>query len=778
MPSSCDPFRQNHKRFVVDTMLDQFEDISNENFFMSIGKITSWADTSGGDIPTGSVDTIKDETDFWRGMIAAKRINRSDVSLVIRRVDWETGAIYSPYRDNIDLFHDIQPANFYVLVDDERVYVCIDNNSGVPSLYPPTHTDIAIRKLADGYRWKFLYQIPESKRKFLTKSRTDAIGYIPVEFVHSLQTNDDRSLQWNVQQSAIPGKIEFAYANKGADAYWVTTASCIHPSSNNLVLGTVPAGATTVQIFSSSLNMDSGLYNNMVFSIDGGAGQGQRRLIKSFTPIGATEGGAMASVYIDPLVLGLSGTQDSTKQSYFSIQPKVTVFGDGRSYNNTNNPTTNTAEFFIKFGATSGSTGACSLFQPRFFSSIEVVDGGQDYTFAELGVIKGLTTISSAPVEFRDFSANLRVVIPPIGGHGANAPRELGSSAYMITKDYIQNESGKINTNNDFRQFGILRNPLLRKKQVRIKFHQPGLTGTFLVGGTAGSSGGPIGTVLSWNPGITGMTATSELVLGEIRGETGTFALGGVMNTLTIFNVDTKTFAGTEGRHLLRLTMVPYGAAFDSSGTTYRKLHFAYGVGDIPTNISPSRSSGEIHSWEPSPATNMAGFLYLENPKGNFIIGEGVIQTPPHFIGSNGMSGNGKISAITTALVNTPTTYDLTTALTLVGENFLTSTFNKDVNVSLVAGLTSANGYVINWTSMTGGTQGHMLLGGVQGTVLTGQSVTVVGGASAATTGLVQSIGHLSDLKYRSGEVLYIQNIKPITRNLEQREEIKLVIEL
>jgi hypothetical protein len=778
--ASCDPFRQNHKRFIIDTLLDEYSDISDENFFLTIGKITPWGATAGSDIPVASIDSVEDETNFWRGLIAAKRINRSDVSLVVRRVDWAAGTAYQPYRDNIDLFDDVNPANFYALVDEEKVYVCIDNNGGSPSLNPPSHTDSVVRKLADGYRWKFLYSIPESKRKFLTKTRAGAVGYMPIEFVESLRTNDDRTLQWNIQQAAVNGKIEFAYLDEAARAYWVTTASCLLPSSANLVLASVPVGATTIQISSPILNPDKTLYTGMVLSIDSGAGQGQRRVIKDFFPLGATTNGGVANVFVDPLVLGLSGTEDANKQSYFSIQPKVAVEGDGRAYANTNNPTTTTAEFLVKFGATASGVDACSSFTPRFISSIEVVDGGRDYTFAELSIPKGLTTLPDAPIEFRSLNEYLHAVIPPTGGHGSNAPRELGAASFMIVKEYNRDEEGQVDTENDFRQFGILRNPLLSEKQLRIKFFQPGLSGSFVVGATAAELGGAIGNVLEWCPGITGVTATSELVLGNIRG--GTFAAGGTMNSLTIFDVAPKTVAGSEGRHLLKLTLLPNNGEFDSSGGTYKRLHFAHGVGNRITNIPQSRSSGEVYCWEPAAGTNSYGFLCLENPKGNFTIGENVLQTQPYFSGSNGSTGAGRISAITTELQNMPPTYDLTTMVKVQGENFSNDTFLRDLRVSLVQGLTSAYGYVIDWNPATGGTNGDLRIGGVQGTVLTGQSLSYVAfGASGTTStvnGTVAEIEHLSELKYRSGEVLYIQNIKPIMRDIEQREEIKLVIEL
>ena len=775
--ASCDPFRQNHKRFIIDTLLDQYSDISDENLFLSIGKITSWGVTSGDDIPVASVDSNQDESNFWRSMIAAKRINRADVSLVVRRVDWSAGVVYRPYRDNVDLFDDVLPADFYALVDEERVYVCIDNNYDSPSLYPPSHTDSVVRKSADGYRWKFLYQIPETKRKFLTKSRTGAVGHMPIEYVDYLKTNDDRTLQWNIQQAAVNGKIDFAYIDDPARAYWVSTASCVLPSSGNVVVQSVSPGATSVQISSPDLSVDRSLYEGMVLSIDGGPGQGQRRTIKNYTWLGTT-----ARVNIDPLVLGLSGTIDPNQQSFFSIQPRIVVDGDGRAYSNTNNPTTTTAEFILKLGATASTTGSCSAFTPRYINSIEIVDGGQDYTFANLSIPFGLTTVPGTPQEYLDLSNSLHAVMPPPGGHGANAPRELGSSAFMIVKEYNRDEDGKVDTENDFRQFGIVRNPLLTEKQVRLKFNQPGLSGSFLVGATAGYRNGPVGTVLEWCPGVAGTTGTSQLVLGNIREGTGPFAVGATVGSLTVFDVSTKTVAGSEGRHLLKLTLTPNTAEFSSVGDTYRRLHFAHGVGSIPSNITQSRSSGEVYCWENAAGTNQFGFLSLENPKGTFNIGEDVLQTNPQFVTSTGMSGPGKVSAITTELVNVPPTYDLTTEVTLVGENFISGTFARDAKVSFALGLTSGIGYITDWVPATGGTNGAMRLSGVQGTVLAGQLVEYQtfgpSGTIDTVSGTIQSVNHMSELKYRSGEVLYIQNIKPVMRNIEQREEIKLVIEL
>ena len=776
MPSSCDPFRQSHRRFIADTVLSQFSDISPENMYLCIGKITSWGGVRGtGDIPVASLDTVTNDIDFWRGLIAAKRINRSDISLVVPRIDWSVGTVYTAYRNTIDLFDDFSPANFYALVDEERVYVCIDNNLGSPSTVPPTHTDSVVRKLTDGYRWKFLYSIPESKRKFLTKSRVGSIGFMPVEYVEFLRSNDDRILQWNTQQAAVNGKIEFAYIDEAARAYWVTTPSCVLPSSSNVVITNQPPGATTVTISSPELTPTSSLYTDMVISFDSGAGQGQRRSISSYEWLGST-----AKITVEPLVIGVSGSSDPTKQTTFSIQPKISVNGDGSSYSNTNNPTIRTADFRINFGETADVTGSCNILSPRYIRSIEVVDGGQNYTFAELNITKGLTTLfpTNPPLEYSNLRSVINAVIPPLGGHGANAVRELGAAAYMIVKDFDRDENGLISVNNDFRQVGILRNPLLTQNQARLKFVQAGAAGAFIAGGTAGQIGGPLGTVVSWRSGRDGQTATNELVLTNILG--GTFSSGGTMDIggLSIFSVENRVLAGTEGRHLLNLTMVPVTGSF--FGGEYQIGNYAHGVGNRTSNIPQSRSTGEIYGWNISPGTFLVGNLRLENVQGKFSNGESILETRPFFDGSNGSTGPGKVYSSETELVGVPSTYDLTTNLTISGANFNTTTFNKDTFVTFATGNTSGNGYIIDWIHVTGST-GELKLAGVQGIVATGQSFNYSGigasGTSVEVNGIVYAVNHRSDLRYMSGEVLYIQNIKPIIRNLEQREEIKLVVE-
>lgn len=762
-----------------------YGDLDDNHLFLSIGKSLPWLDAAGinnaDSDPPRSVDSVRNDTDFWRNVFAHKRIDRSDVSLVVRRFDWTAGVVYTPYSDTIDLFDDFNPSPFYALVDEERVYKCIDNFNGAKSTVAPTHTDSSIRKLADGYRWKFLYQIPESKRKFITKTQGNSIGYMPVEFVEYLRINDERVLQWNVQRDAVDGEIAFVRTDPTVSPF-VVSDRCIFPSTNNVVVADVIAGATGVTLASINFFPQEDYYRDMVLSIDAGTGRGQRRIITGFYPTGA--GNAAFVTVNDPFFLGLSGGSGATK---FSIVPNIRVVGDGSSYRNRTNPYATIAEVSVRFGPTAspdvtrqeGVADCKGYFETvRTVDSIEIVDGGKDYTFAELEYVRGLE-VPTGKVDIQDLGTP---IMSPPGGHGSNPVKELGASSIMIVKEYRGSEDGKVSTNNDYRQFALVLDPLLNnhERQVRLSFFESGLSGSFVVGATAQQEGGigfnpAYGTVLSWYVGSSGHSGTNELVLNNILN--GRFVHGGTVGGLRIFNVDTRTEAGSEARKVMRLTLGSVCGAF--SPTQFTRGFLAHGVGDYENSMPPSRALGEVYRWEAKLGTDSFGYLYLENVVGDFKVGERVSQTDKLYGDFTGdIAGLGQILAIDTLVRDGKETYDQTTTMMLEYNGtrlFKRDTFTDDQFVSFSYGATgTANGYVMSWSPGASGITGELRLLGVRGNFVLGMQTAYDNGAIAQITG----ISHIGELKYRSGEILYIQNMKPIKRSYEQKEEIKIVIDI
>jgi hypothetical protein len=143
--------------------------------------------------PPAPKDSLDQDNDYWDTMLAMKKINSSDISQVVRKIQWSSGITYDMWRNDITRNNPSQPsgsfdiysANYYVMNSDFRVYICLYNNAtpennfvGGPSLDEPTFTDLEPREAGnsgDGYIWKYLYTIkPSQAIKF------DSTNYIPV----------------------------------------------------------------------------------------------------------------------------------------------------------------------------------------------------------------------------------------------------------------------------------------------------------------------------------------------------------------------------------------------------------------------------------------------------------------------------------------------------------------------------------------------------------------------------------------------------------------------
>lgn len=776
--AACDPFRQNLKNNLVEDFLDRYSILSDDKWFIGISNIIPWVGATGttnDNIPPANIDSVKSDTDFWRYALAFKKITKDDVSFVIPRYDWESGKVYTPYRHDIDLYADVEPAQFYVLVDEERVYKCIDNNYDAASIVAPTHTDSQIRTLSDGYRWKFLYSIPETKKKFLTKNESSgAAGYMPVEFIKTINENDDRILQWDVQQAAVNGSIDFISLDENLKNYVISDRVLLYDDANQFI-GATSAGASSVVLGGSKIVQQNNYYNGMVLRVESGMGAGQQRVISSYT---VKSNGTATVALGSPLNYGItSGTGSDSGR--FSILPRILVVGDGSSNNNSLNTYSSTAEVTVKFTLT-GASGATGQ---RYLDTFEMVDGGKNYTYADIQIPLGLTFTPGFTGNFGNLA---KAVISPPGGHGSNPVKELGCSALMIVTDFSESESNKVSVQNDYRQFALVQNPELSKKQVHLYFKAAGLSASFAVGATAtqgltaadGTTGlsASAGYILSWTPGTTGTTGTSELKLNNILN--GSFKIKGLVSGFEIADIKEKTIAGTEARLLQRLKLTPPTGttSFNASGTDFTPNYFVVGFGASGSNISASYANGRVYSWIPEAGNNLVGNLYVEHPRGNFSLGEQIVQYDTTFITPS--SSKGKIIEIGEDEQGEQTVYDQTTKLNLVYNGvhlFTSSTFSLDSKISSMSGSSeNGTGYVVDWTAATGGTSGTLRLCNIYGNVEAGNKVIYTTGATGAS---IKSILSSPEIKYRTGTVHHIQNIRPITRSQDQKEEIKFIVE-
>lgn len=266
---------------------DQFRILNAENFIKNVTGAASTTDkyysfiglpnsldVRAGGTPTWSssvpspLDGFKEENEIKQSIIAMKRITSQDVRRLVRKVEWVAGNTYEMYRHDYSVFNttpvsqstSLYESNYYVINEDLRVYVCLQNGTdpenpkGRPSYDQPTFVDLEPRAAGtsgDGYIWKYVYTIkPSEIVKF------DSIEYIPVPEDWG---NVGESI--STKNNAIDGKIEVILINDRGSSYQPISTSF----SNVPILGDGQGGKATVTI-------DSFGKVSEIFVTDGGAG--------------------------------------------------------------------------------------------------------------------------------------------------------------------------------------------------------------------------------------------------------------------------------------------------------------------------------------------------------------------------------------------------------------------------------------------------------------------------------------------------------------------------
>lgn len=143
------------------------------NYYYFIGKVLAWDDPSNPDDP---LNTQYYEYETRNKILSAKKVQFTDVSFVIPRVNWQAGTVYDQFDGNYSVSfpapsgaESLKGSLFYVLNSSFNVYKCISNNNEVASTVEPTGNDPTPNLLDDGYIWKYMYTIPISLRnRFLT----------------------------------------------------------------------------------------------------------------------------------------------------------------------------------------------------------------------------------------------------------------------------------------------------------------------------------------------------------------------------------------------------------------------------------------------------------------------------------------------------------------------------------------------------------------------------------------------------------------------------------
>jgi len=433
----------------------------NSNMYLFIGKVTGWSDDASPPSPTDSVANTHYEN--WRDMIAAKKITSSDVSHAIPRKNWTNNTNYFAYTDNTST---LQSQDFYVMTGDYNVYKCLSNSESnstgteaSTSTVKPTGTGTSIISTTDGYKWKFMYQIPASDAlKFVTPN------YIPVDTVR--RANGYLANTYDNAPAQVQYDVETATAASGGGNGAIEV---VHLTTRGLqYLGEVGnvssvTNTTVVTITGTSLAADDCIVNNDIYFTSGDA-SGEGGTITDYN-------GTTKVVTFTPAITAPSATDG------YAIGPKVVISGDGQ-----------------------GGNVRCTVNSTGGINATAVISGGNNYSNASITVLSNASQSNSfnpSPV------AVLTPIVGPRGGHGSDAVQELGGFFILINSRLEYSESNNFTTDNDFRKVGLLAQP---------KFSNGDFANTTVVDQATAA------VVSSWNGTA---FAVDELVTGATSGATG-----------------------------------------------------------------------------------------------------------------------------------------------------------------------------------------------------------------------------------------------------------------
>ena len=319
---------------------------SSNKVYMFVGRAKTWGSS---DIPPAGepIDSFEYARTTYQDSVAFKRVDISDTSLVIPRVDWvdpakTTGGVgrtfsmykpdYAPTKTTANGSSRLYDSNFYVMNSDFNVYKCLYNGQdpdyprGRPSLVEPTGTSTTIIETSDSpgvysYRWKYLYTIDAD----------NILKFVTSEFIPVLTNN-------LVTSAANPGSVD------------------------------------TVVVENAGAGYNNGTYTN------------------------------------------------------------VPVRGD--------------------YAINGGTQALCTVtVVSGAVSAVTVTQAGSGYSFASIDIAL-IANIGNGT------NASVDVVLPPQGGHGADAVRELGSYRLMFTSK-LETTSAFVDFPNDlsYRRVGLVLNP-------------------------------------------------------------------------------------------------------------------------------------------------------------------------------------------------------------------------------------------------------------------------------------------------------------------------------
>lgn len=526
----------------------------------------------GGDSVISDLENTTDTIfrDPYMNMVFGKRVSVADVNAVVPRYNWISNTVYTPYRSDVDL----SDSQYYVIVDEGtffRFFKCLDNNANTPSTVSPNFADTAADAeyyaTSDGYVWKYMCSVDQTNfSKFATTSWAPVVEDV------------------NVSGNAVSGAIDvisILYRGSNYNSYLSNTFAV-----DDLRIG----GNPVVYNIANNAPATNGFFAGSFLYITGGTGFGQGKRILDYTVIGSSKLVTLESSF--DVSLDVS--------SAYQITPSVLITGDGSGA---------TARAVVN---TAGSNS---------ISSVQIINRGSNYTFASAIVVGNTGGVSNAAV--------LDIVNGPKGGHGADVEYELGAVSVAISVAFANSESNTIPIVNDYRQLGLLKDPLF----ANVVYSVSSPVGNFTIGEeVTQSSSESVAIVHDWDgistlylTNVNGIFITGQTVVGSTSSATAniqSFVINGITKTFSTFDQRSKyTYSPISGSFstdevVYQTDMQLANAVFHSNSASYIYLTNIKGILNTGNTIIGSNSGASANLLSAFPGDLVVGsgeVLYLEN---------------------------------------------------------------------------------------------------------------------------------------------------------------------
>lgn len=273
------------KKQVIKSLQADFN-LASEDYYAVIGRSEDWNDS---DIAPTAINTQREERNFRLSAQSGKAI--VDLSFVVPRYNWSSGAIYSAY-DDAQVGYPAQ--TYYVMNDNNQVYMCIQQSRNAAgqaqtsTVQPTGNTTGVAFDTADGYIWKFLYSISA-----LDANKYISANYLPIKLQGATDSDSPAAdvEQLAVQNAAIIGQITGYQVDSGGSGYSSTPTVNVTGNGTKAKANATISGGQVVKVelidSSGAYTLGSG-YDYADVTITGGGAPTKPAAVRAVisTPIG------------------------------------------------------------------------------------------------------------------------------------------------------------------------------------------------------------------------------------------------------------------------------------------------------------------------------------------------------------------------------------------------------------------------------------------------------------------------------------------------------------